>query len=204
MAANKKNQVEDIFSSVDKKSKPGITGTQTKKSQKPGLAVPAPRRQSVPASSSLRRFMPLIVVLIVVAILTVGVVLFWDNIRELINTDSASGNNEKSQTTTSNTKPATEDVPVIEIPNVNVGIIEDTDGDGLTDEEEKTAGTDINKSDTDSDGLFDREEVKIYKTDPKKPDTDGDGIKDGLEVENGYDPNGPGLLLDLTNEIKNL
>lgn len=68
----------------------------------------------------------------------------------------------------------------------------DSDGDGLTDVEEKTFGTDPNKADTDGDGLTDWAEVKIYKTDPLNPDTDGDGYKDGAEVINGYDPLKPG------------
>lgn len=59
-------------------------------------------------------------------------------------------------------------------------------------------------SDTDGDGLFDREEVEVYKTDPKLKDTDGDGIDDGVEVDNGYNPNGDGLLLDLQKSIDNL
>jgi len=70
----------------------------------------------------------------------------------------------------------------------------DTDGDGLTDVEEKVLGINSNLSDTDSDGLSDRDEAKIYLTDPLKPDTDGDGISDGTEVKNGYDPKGSGRL----------
>jgi hypothetical protein len=73
----------------------------------------------------------------------------------------------------------------------------DTDGDGLTDAEEATLGTDPTKADTDADGLTDREEVVIYKTDPLNPDTDGDGYKDGDEVKAGYNPNGPGKLFEL-------
>jgi len=73
----------------------------------------------------------------------------------------------------------------------------DSDGDGLTDAEEQTLGTDPQSADTDNDGLTDREEAKIYKTDPLKPDTDGDGFLDGQEVKGGYNPNGPGKLLIL-------
>ncbi len=74
----------------------------------------------------------------------------------------------------------------------------DTDGDGLSDSEEMAIGTDINKVDTDGDGLSDYEEVKTYHTDPLNPDTDGDGYSDGAEVKNGYNPNGPGKLADLS------
>ena len=73
----------------------------------------------------------------------------------------------------------------------------DSDGDGLTDEEEWSLGTAIDNVDTDSDGLFDREEVRVYKTDPKNPDTDGDGYIDGDEVNGGYNPLGSGRLFDV-------
>ncbi len=58
----------------------------------------------------------------------------------------------------------------------------DTDGDGLTDQEELQLGTDPKNPDTDGDGLTDGEEVKVYKTDPLNPDTDYDALKDGDEV----------------------
>ena len=58
----------------------------------------------------------------------------------------------------------------------------DSDGDGLTDEEELKLGTDPHNPDTDGDGLTDGEEVKIYHTDPLNPDTDYDGLNDGDEV----------------------
>ncbi|MDD4059808.1 MAG: OmpA family protein [Kiritimatiellae bacterium] len=66
-------------------------------------------------------------------------------------------------------------------PEIEVAI--DTDGDGLTDDEEvHIYKTDPNNPDTDGDGLKDGEEVHKYKTDPLNPDTDGDGLKDGEEV----------------------
>ena len=79
----------------------------------------------------------------------------------------------------------------------------DTDGDGLTDDEEKEIGTDPNNPDTDGDGINDGDEVnggdnkdwdgdgKPDPTDPLNPDTDGDGINDGDEVDRGTDPNNP-------------
>jgi hypothetical protein len=71
----------------------------------------------------------------------------------------------------------------------------DTDKDGLTDEEEATAGTSSRAADTDGDGLFDPEEIRTWETDPLNPDTDGDGYLDGEEVSGGYNPNGEGKLI---------
>ena len=76
----------------------------------------------------------------------------------------------------------------------------DSDGDGLTDDQEKELGTDPNKADTDGDGIkdgaevdgsenpFDKDGNKVKPgengapTDPTKPDSDGDGTNDGDEV----------------------
>ncbi len=49
-------------------------------------------------------------------------------------------------------------------------------------------------TDTDGDGLTDVEE-ESYGTDPENEDTDGDGYLDGEEVEGGYNPLGPGELV---------
>lgn len=84
---------------------------------------------------------------------------------------------------------ATATVPVATVEPEN---IKDSDGDGLTDDEETTYGTDKNIVDSDADGLTDWAEIKIYKTNPLNPDTDNDGYKDGQEVINGYDPLLPG------------
>ena len=45
-----------------------------------------------------------------------------------------------------------------------------------------------NLPDFDQDGLFDKNEIEIYKTDPARADTDGDGYEDGIEIENGFSP----------------
>ncbi len=70
---------------------------------------------------------------------------------------------------------------------VVTSILVDSDGDGVSDEQEEKDGTDPNNPDTDGDGLTDGEE-KEHGTDPKNPDTDGDGINDGDEVKDGTDP----------------
>ena len=65
----------------------------------------------------------------------------------------------------------------------------DTDGDGLTDAEETSLGTNPLNPDTDGDGLTDGDEVLIYGTNPLNIDTDGDGFDDAVEViQYGSDP----------------
>lgn len=49
------------------------------------------------------------------------------------------------------------------------------------------------ENDSDKDGLLDQDESK-YGADPQNPDTDGDGFNDGDEVRNGYNPIGEGTL----------
>jgi hypothetical protein len=61
----------------------------------------------------------------------------------------------------------------------------DTDGDGLTNNEETTIYfTNPNDPDTDHDGVNDGAEVHTYGTDPKSWDSDGDRLPDGYEVAN--------------------
>ena len=58
----------------------------------------------------------------------------------------------------------------------------DSDGDMLTDFEEKVfTGTDGHNADTDGDGLTNIEEQSLG-TNPRAKDTDGDGLDDGEEV----------------------
>ena len=75
----------------------------------------------------------------------------------------------------------------------------DTDGDGLSDQQETLVyGTDPYRPDTDNDALSDGTEVWIYRTDPLNADTDGDGMSDGDEVLAGRSP----LVRDVTdNEL---
>ncbi|MDZ4845369.1 MAG: DUF6089 family protein [Chitinophagales bacterium] len=67
--------------------------------------------------------------------------------------------------------------------------VKDNDKDGLSDADEKIAGTNPKNYDTDGDLLSDGEEVNQFKSDPLKKDTDGDGLDDGKEVrETETDP----------------
>lgn len=70
----------------------------------------------------------------------------------------------------------------------------DVDGDGLSDGDEISGGTNPNLADTDRDGLSDGDEVRIHKTDPTKRDTDGDGLTDYEEINGKY-----GVVTDPTN-----
>ncbi|OLZ42512.1 hypothetical protein A6E15_16770 [Natrinema saccharevitans] len=67
----------------------------------------------------------------------------------------------------------------------------DRDGDGLSNEEEISLGTNPRYSDTDGDGLTDLEEVREYDTDPRSADTDDDGLSDSEEFELETDPLDP-------------
>ncbi len=66
--------------------------------------------------------------------------------------------------------------------------IQDTDGDGLSDDQEIDIGTSPTNSDTDGDGVSDKVEVDIG-TSPTNRDSDGDGVPDKDEV--GADTNKP-------------
>jgi Tol biopolymer transport system component/uncharacterized membrane protein len=68
---------------------------------------------------------------------------------------------------------------------------QDTDGDGLTNQQEAGYGTDPNNADTDRDGLLDGQEVLRTGTNPLLPDTDGDGLTDGDEAKRGTNPLNP-------------
>lgn len=62
-------------------------------------------------------------------------------------------------------------------------LVQDTDGDGLSDYAEViTYNTNPLLVDTDGEGLSDYDEVITYFTNPNQPDTDGDGLSDYFEV----------------------
>ncbi|MDF1523135.1 MAG: hypothetical protein P1P87_09995, partial [Trueperaceae bacterium] len=70
------------------------------------------------------------------------------------------------------------EVKVTSDPNVA-----DTDGDGISDLDERTYRTHPRSSDTDGDGLSDFRELNFTYSDPTRADTDGDGYVDGLEFD---------------------
>jgi len=75
------------------------------------------------------------------------------------------------------------------------GASDNNDGDGLTNLEELTAGSNPTLADSDADGLDDDVELALAEpTDVNNPDSDGDGLTDGEEV-NGETSSNP-LLVD--------
>lgn len=66
---------------------------------------------------------------------------------------------------------------------------DDSDYDGLLNDEEKQLKTNLFNADTDSDGLGDYYEAKISLTNPLKADTDRDGLNDYVEIHAGLNPN---------------
>lgn len=182
---------EDIFSPVDPRKITEIPKRQAPReipSQEPILPSPAPKA---------KRILGIILMIIIVAILAgAGIFVFGSDYFK-------KNKNKDENVPFIENKVENINTPVVVNTDVNVVLVnqvKDTDGDGLSDDEEKDLGTDHNKTDSDNDGLFDREEVKVYKTDPKDPDTDGDGMVDGQEVKQGYNPNGQGKLIDLVNK----
>lgn len=69
--------------------------------------------------------------------------------------------------------------------------LDDVDGDGLNNQEEKTINSTDNNIDSDSDGLTDGEEAKVYQTKPLEADSDGDSVIDGEEIKNRTNPLDP-------------
>jgi RHS repeat-associated protein len=63
----------------------------------------------------------------------------------------------------------------------------DTDGDGLTDEQEIALGTNPADADSDDDGLSDGAEVTQHHTNPNARDTDADSFGDAEEIAAGSD-----------------
>lgn len=125
-----------------------------------------------------------------------------------VSTNSENNENTNESPTNTNTNQP------VDLPPEN---LIDSDGDGLTNLEEESLGTDPENIDTDSDSINDRDEQRVHKTNPLSPDTDndalldadelfvwasdpnnadtdGDTYLDGTEVQNGYSPTGPGKL----------
>ena len=76
---------------------------------------------------------------------------------------------------------------VLDDENLSEFINRDSDGDGLTWEEEIFIGSSVSLVDTDADGLLDFDELQAG-TDPLNKDSDFDGINDADEIQSGTNP----------------
>ncbi|MBL1319772.1 MAG: OmpA family protein [Methylophaga sp.] len=76
-------------------------------------------------------------------------------------------------------------VPTTAIPVLVANIDLDSDGDGLSDKEEKRLGTNPNNSDSDGDGFSDRKEIGRNALTAR--DTDKDGVIDALDDDDDND-----------------
>ncbi len=135
----------------------------------------------------------ILILFILIAAFGAGIALWTIRARLSAPTDSTGQQNTATQETSSD--PGSPRSTATVIPP-------DTDHDGLSDTQEQERGTDLAKADTDDDELSDREEVLLYATNPRQSDTDGDGVQDGPEVRAGKNPNGDGVLLDLTKTLE--
>ncbi|MFA5134326.1 MAG: hypothetical protein WC505_00895 [Patescibacteria group bacterium] len=206
-------QVEDIFAEADS------GGTARSAPQK--KAPVKPIAQPAPAAREVRNIQPTAnrpqyrkTKIMLIVLLSAGALIVVGGGAVLVTSGVFSGENANS-TPATNSAATDGSAPTVNVPTNSSGTVRlqkvdlslqpvDTDSDGLTDAEEAELGTDIRTVDTDGDGLYDREEVRVYGTDPLQTDTDQDGIVDGTEVANGYDPSGPGMLLDLDAAIERL
>ena len=187
-------EVADIFAGVDK----------TLETAAPVNTAPAAEPSFAPPPSSHGTVMKILIIGgIILAVVVVGLVLY----KFVFSADGTATLPTADAPVEEATKEPIEKAPAEAAPDkaVEPVVEEDSDSDGLTDALEKALGTNILKLDTDGDLLSDYDEVKIYETDPLNMDTDGDSYKDGEEVSKGYNPKGPGKLLNFDeafNEIK--
>jgi len=208
---NQNQPVEDIFSTTERQPNANQPPTLSPEAPlKPIQPAPSPTQpltspkeiqieQEKPMAELKKKSSFLTILIIAVLVIILGILGYFvynkyynqpslnQNTNNLLNNNQPATNNNQNV----NIPP----VPII-VPNQNINLLVDSDKDGLTDEEERVLGTDANEVDSDHDNSFDYEEVKVYQTDPLNPDTDGDGYLDGEEVQSGYNPKGPGKLLE--------
>ncbi len=203
------DEVEDIFAQTASSPTPLATATKPVPASLPPIQpepvigdvqnIP-PTRDSRPGQRRMGRGtrMRLIVLaaVVVVSLVVLGIAYYMQNRVDNTVVDEITTDVENIDTIVPVETPVLNPVtPVITEPII------DSDGDGLLDKDEIRFGTDPKMSDTDLDGLTDRQEVQIHMTDPLQKDTDGDSFSDGEEVRNFFNPNGPGKLLDIVEEI---
>lgn len=242
------NKVEDMFDKVDPAAMPSameqgklrpVGGTSQSLTPEP-LAVPSPAANpagprnplthlsqiedwSAQKKSGGKRWMIITVAVVVILAIAAAVYGFFFSGFSFLSTpntnvDIPSNTSEPTNSVNTNTS-GNENANTAPLGNEAI----DKDGDGLTDIEEQTFGTNPLSNDSDSDVLTDRDELQVYKTNPLLADTDNDGLgdreevfvwltnpnnadsdgdtyQDGAEVASGYDPNGTGKLVPVTTD----
>lgn len=194
MQDQQNNQVEDIFETVEKRtqpSQPQRPASMAEFSVKEEVSYGPSPKKKILFGVGLFVLIAFFIAVIVVMIVRFGI---FDSETEVMPT----------VLTEEELLPVEEEIIVEKIIPVPEQPGLDSDRDGLNDEEEKILKTNINKYDTDMDGLSDYDEVKIYGTDPVRSDSDGDGYLDGDEIKNGYNPLGDGQLLNFKESLKKL
>lgn len=200
-------EAEDILYPLDGQIQPGeLKSALANQKLKPvsGNAPLAPENSgseieiSPPLLSKKGLFLIIGIVLVAAVAIGVGYSL-WTSAKKNTTALPPSPSSTANEQPLPPASPVTEQpaAPAVEQPANQPAINTDTDGDGLSDQEEKSLGTDAAKQDTDEDSLTDYEEVVLWKTNPLLPDTDGDTFLDGTEVKNGFNPLGSGKLLQL-------
>lgn len=185
--------VEDIFAQASPPSSgarpgAGTTPVSPLKTVAPTTSASAEAPITFDPEARSRRWLLWLGIGVLIVAAVGGGVWFW--LSRPSSPPAATTETETNETTTPETSNTT-------TPSIAPAENQDIDGDGLSDAEEQSLGTDPRRADSDEDGLFDREEIMIYKSNPLLFDTDGDGFGDGQEVQNGYSPTGAGRLLEL-------
>lgn len=200
MFENISKQPEDIFEKTDEAA-PHVAPPTAPQTVPPAVQPVAPSIESLPeqSSGSGGHLKTIIIILAILVVIGGAFLISWRILSSRTpvtpqepGTDSdVILNDSEGFQKDSSAVLETELVPEVIQPEL------DTDKDGLTDLQEAQLGTSPKSSDTDGDFLFDLEELEVYGTNPLNSDTDGDGFLDGNEVKAGYDPNGPGKLLEV-------
>jgi len=197
-------KVEDIFERFENK-KPAAEDLSPR-------SAPAPMPVSDQQPKKAKKIW--IIIIIVIILLVVGALVypsyhaiknFYSRLQDgasleesnKINSNIIPNQENNQLTDESINKPKTNE-PAMATANI------DSDQDGLSDKEEMQYRTNSKKADTDADGLFDKEEIFTFHTDPLDSDSDNDGYLDGEEIRGGYDPNGPGKLLNFKEELRKI
>lgn len=202
MPEQNNNITEDIFAETDTSANPATTGSYL---ANPLTELPAENFDNIEETGS-NKFLWLGVAGAVVVVVVGGLFVYNKFFTTPVDTENivvepVKNEGEVKSNLATSTDTGIQNVATSTPIQLTPGEM-DNDRDGLSNDEETKLGTNSGDPDTDHDGLFDYEEVRVYGTDPLNPDTDGDGYTDGAEVEKGYNPKGPGKLLDLNSELK--